>query len=30
VHDEPGENPGQEEDGSTVCSIHYDGCWHIE
>jgi len=30
AHDEQGDNPGQEKEGSMVSSIICDRCWHLE
>jgi len=29
AHDEQGDNPRQEKEGSMVFSINCDGCWHF-
>jgi len=30
AHDDQGDNPGQETEGSTVFCINCDRCWHID
>jgi len=30
AHDDQGDNPGQETEGSTVSSINCDRCWHLD
>jgi len=30
IHDDPGDNPGQATEGSTVSSIKCNHCWHLD